>query len=58
MAPMWTSENSGCYDRSRVRYPTDLTDEEWALIAPLIPRAKRCGGKRTVDMREVVNGLM
>ena len=55
---MWTRENRGRYDRSRLRYPTDLTDEEWALIAPLIPRAKRGGGKRSVDMREVVNGLM
>ncbi len=33
-------------------------DEEWALIKPLIPPAKRGGGKRTVEMREVVNGLM
>src|ERR1019366_7595320 len=40
------------------RYPSDLTDEEWALIAPVIPPAKRGGGKRTVSVREVVNGLM
>jgi transposase len=33
-------------------------DDEWALIKPLIPRAKRGGNKRTVDVREVVNGLM
>ena len=46
------------YDRSRLRYPSDLTDEEWALIAPLIPPAKRGGNKRTVDVREVANGLM
>ncbi len=55
---MWTSENRGRYDRSKLRYPSDLTDGEWALIAPTIPRAKRGGGKRTVDLREVVNGLM
>jgi len=55
---MWTNENRHCYDRSKLRYPSDLTDEEWALIAPEIPPAKRGGGKRTVDMREVVNGLM
>jgi transposase len=35
-----------------------LTDEEWALIAPLIPPAKRGGNKRTVDVRQVINGLM
>src|SRR6187431_2429003 len=57
-APMWTKENRGRYDRSRLRYPSDLTDEEWALVEPLITPAKRGGNKRTVDVREVVNGLM
>jgi transposase len=55
---MWTNENRSLYDRSKLRYPSDLTDEEWALIEPLIPPAKRGGGKRTVSLREVVNGLM
>ena len=55
---MWTNENRARYDRSKLRYPSDLTDEEWALIEPLIPRAKRGGNKRTVDVREVVNGMM
>jgi transposase len=41
-----------------LRYPSDLTDEEWALVEPLIAPAKRGGAKRTVDVREVVNGLM
>ena len=55
---MWTSENRGSYDRGQLRYPSDVTDEEWAYIAPLIPPAKRGGRKRSVDVREVVNGLM
>ena len=55
---MWTNENRGRYDRSKLRYPSDLTEEEWALVKPGIPRAKRGGNKRTVDVREVVNGLM
>jgi transposase len=55
---MWTPENRARYDRSKLRYPSDLTDPEWALVAPLIPPAKRGGNKRTVDVREVVNGLM
>jgi len=55
---MWTNENRGRYDRSRLRYPSDLTDEEWALVAPLIPPAKHGGRKRAVDLREVVDGLM
>ena len=55
---MWTNENRARYDRSKLRYPSDLTDNEWALISPLIPPAKRGGNKRTVDERQIVNGLM
>jgi transposase len=55
---MWTAENRARYDRSHLRYPSDLTDEEWALISPRIPPAKRGGTKRTVKLREIVNGLM
>ena len=55
---MWTTENRGRYDRSRLRYPSDLTDDEWKLVEPLIPPAKRGGDKRTVNIREVVNGMM
>jgi len=55
---MWTTENRGRYDRSKLRYPSDLTDDEWARIEKRIPPAKRGGNKRTVYMREVVNGLM
>ena len=55
---MWTNENRARYDRSKLRYPSDLTDEEWGLVEPLIPPGKTGGGKRTVIMREVVNGLM
>src|SRR3954469_20957211 len=55
---MWTNKNRGRYDRSRLRYPSDLTDDEWKLVEPLIPPGKRGGDKRTVIMREVVNGLM
>ena len=42
-AGMWTTENRARYDRSKLRYPSDLTDEEWAIIAPLIPAAKKQG---------------
>jgi hypothetical protein len=30
----WTVENRKRYDRGKLRYPSDLTDEEWALVAP------------------------
>ena len=55
---MWTNENRARYDRSHLRYPSDLTDAEWALVEPLIAPAKRGGNKRTVNVREIVNGLM
>src|ERR1700678_4670300 len=55
---MWTSKNRARYDRRKLRYPSDLTDDEWGLVEPLIPPGKTGGGKRTVIMREVVNGLM
>ena len=55
---MWTTDNRGRYNRDHLRYPSDLTDAEWALVEPLIPPAKRGGNKRSVDLREVVNGLM
>jgi hypothetical protein len=45
---MWTSENRARYDRSHLRYPSDLTDDEWKLVEPLIPPGKRGGDKRTV----------
>src|SRR5258705_9313585 len=55
---MWTAKNRGRYDRSKLRYPSDLTDDEWAHVAPLIEPAKRGGNRRHVDVREVMNGIM
>jgi transposase len=54
---MWTVENRKQYERKGLRYPSDLTDEEWALIASLIPPAKRGGRRRSVDVREVANAI-
>ena len=55
---MWTAANRARYDRSKLRYPSDLTDAEWQLFGLLILKAKRGGDKRTVDVREVVNGML
>ena len=55
---MWTDETRIRHDRSGLRYTHDLTDEEWAEVAPLIPPSKPGGNKRTVNVREIVNGLM
>ena len=40
---MWTNENRARYDRSHLRYPSDLTDDEWKLDEPLIPPGRRGG---------------
>ena len=55
---MWTAENRARYNRDHLRYPSDVTDEEWTHIEPIIPPAKRGGRKREVDLREVLNGIM
>ncbi len=55
---MRTSENRARYNRDKLRYPSDVTDEEWAHVAPLIPPAKRGGRKREAIMRDVFNGVM
>jgi len=54
---MWKPEHRLAADRSGRRYPSDLIDTEWALIAPLIPPARRGGRKRSVDVREVLNAI-
>ncbi len=41
----------------RKRYSTDMTDGQWQVLEPLIPPAKPGGRPRTVDMREVINGI-
>jgi transposase len=55
---MWTRENRPRYDRTGLRYPSDLTDAEWALVEPLVPPAKRGGRRREVVVRDVLNGVM
>jgi transposase len=54
---MWTVENRTLYERKGGRYPSDLTDAEWALIGPMIPPAKHGGRQRTVDLRKVASPL-
>jgi transposase len=54
---MWKPEHRLAADRRGLRYPSDLNDAEWALVAPLIPPARRGGRRRSVDVREVLNGI-
>ena len=42
----------------RRSYPSDLTDQQWAILEPLIPPAKPGGRPRTTDMREVINAIL
>jgi putative transposase len=46
------------HSRECARYPSDLTDAEWALIAPLLPPAKRGGRPRTTPLREILNAIL
>ena len=43
--------------RQRLTYTTDLTDEEWRLLKPLLPPAKSGGRPRKYPLREVMNGI-
>jgi len=54
---MWKPEHRVAADRSGLRYPSDLTDTEWVLVEPLIPPARHGGRRRSVNVREVLNGI-
>ena len=54
---MWKPEHRLAAARRGLRYPSDVNDAEWALIAPLIPPARRGGRRRSVDVREVLNAI-
>lgn len=43
--------------RKTKRYPSDLTDEAWVQIEPLLPKPSRRGRKPAVDLREVLNAI-
>ena len=54
---MWKPEHRLTADRRSLRYPSDLSDAEWVLIAPMVPPARRGGRRRSVDVREVLNAI-
>lgn len=54
----WTGIARREHSREGLRYPSDLTDGEWALTMPFIPPAKTGGRRRSADMREVMNALL
>ena len=54
----WTDAARRHYARPAERYATDLTDAEWALLAPHLPAPNRLGRPREVDLREVLNAIL
>jgi hypothetical protein len=54
---MWKLEHRRAADRNHLRYPSDLTDAEWAPVEPLLPPGRHGGRKRSVNVREVLNGI-
>jgi transposase len=55
---MWTASARAQYRRSGRRYATDVSDAEFALIAPLLPGCQRGGRARTTSLREVLNAIL
>lgn len=53
----WTAATRGDYVRASGSYASDVTDREWALIAPLLPAAREGGRPRTTCLRRVVNAI-
>src|SRR3954452_9042613 len=54
---MWTPATRRQHSRDGLRYETDLTDAEWALLAPLMPEASERGRPREWPFREVMNAI-
>ena len=55
---MWTKEHRQTYRREGLPFPSDLTDAEWARLAPLIPAAEPGGRPRKTDMRAAMNAIL
>jgi transposase len=54
----WTKTTRKQYRRDGLRYASDLTDDEWELVAPLLPKPRRVGRPREVDLRVVLNAIL
>jgi putative transposase len=54
----WTKTTRKQYRRNGLRYASDLTDREWQLIARLLPKPRRVGRPREVDLRVVMNAML
>ena len=54
----WTDITRKEHNRNYNRYPSDCSDEDWKIIAPLLPRARHGGRPRTTDMRSVFDAIL
>ena len=54
---MWTPDTRAEHDRDDLRYPTDLTDAEWQVLAPMFPSPATTGRHRAWPMRELINAM-
>jgi putative transposase len=54
----WTEITRRHYRRDNLRYASDLTDAEWALLKPFMPAPSRIGRPRGTDLRAVVNAIL
>jgi putative transposase len=54
----WTETTREQYRRDSLRYASDLTDAEWELIEPLLPKPRRIGRPRKIDLRAVLNAIL
>jgi transposase len=55
---MWTNDNRAAYERKSSRYPSDLTDEEWALVAPLMPPPRRARRHPVPETRALLDAVL
>jgi len=54
----WTKATRKQYRRDDLRYASDVTDEEWKVLSPWLPKRRRVGRPRTVDLRAVLNAIL
>lgn len=54
----WTKTTRAHYRREGLRYTSNMTDSEWALLQRLLPRPSRLGRPRTTDLRRVLEAIL
>ena len=55
---MWTKKNRKHYDRASLRYPSDLTDDEWAVVEPHLPPPRSKRAKAPPERRDILNAIL